>query len=109
MIQYNTSNVKQSSSKRNKLNSGIKNGTDVTLKLSSNDFGDSNDDNNLLQLLLLTNTQAAKLHNAFANNSKANIKLSKTKFHKIGLSRGFLGRPLRRLLKPGLHLMKKVI
>ena len=36
---------------------------------------------------------------AFANNSTANIKLSKTQLHKIGQSRGFLGRLLGPLLK----------
>ena len=36
MIQCNTLSVKMSSSEFNKLKSGIKNGTEVTLKLSSN-------------------------------------------------------------------------
>ena len=36
MTQYNTLNVKLSNSKLNKLKSGIKNGTKVTLKISSN-------------------------------------------------------------------------
>ena len=36
----------------------------------------------------------------------ANIKLSKTQLHKIGQSRGFLGRLLGPLLKLGLSLMK---
>ena len=34
MTQYNTSNVKLSNSQRNKLKSGIKNCTEVTLKIS---------------------------------------------------------------------------
>ena len=34
MIQYNTLNLKLSNSQINKLKSGIKNGTEVTLKLS---------------------------------------------------------------------------
>ena len=58
----------------NKLKSGIKNRTEVTLKISSNIAGDSNDENNLPHILLLTNTQVSKLHKAFANNSSANIK-----------------------------------
>ena len=58
----------------NKLKSGIKNRTEVTLKISSNIAGDSNDENNLPHKLLLTNTQISKLHKAFANNSSANIK-----------------------------------
>ena len=43
MTQYNTLNVKLSNSRLNKLGSGIKNGTKVTLKISSNVVGDSND------------------------------------------------------------------
>ena len=58
----------------NKLKSGIKNRAEVTLKISSNIAGDSNDENNLPHKLLLTNTQVSKLHKAFANNSSANIK-----------------------------------
>ena len=46
MSQYNTLNVKLSDSQIDKLKSGIKNGTEVTLKLSSNVVGDSNDENN---------------------------------------------------------------
>ena len=44
MTQYNALNVKLSDSQLNKLKSGIKNGTEVTLKLSSNVVGDSNDE-----------------------------------------------------------------
>ena len=59
----------------NKLKSAIKNGTEVTVNLSSNIIGDSNDDNNFPRKLFLTNTQVSKLRKAFANNSTANIKL----------------------------------
>ena len=45
MTQYNTLNVKLSNWQLNK--SGIKNGTEVTLKISPNVVGDSNDENNL--------------------------------------------------------------
>ena len=102
MTQYNTLNEKLSNSQLNKLKSGIKNGTEVTLKISSNVAGDSNDENNFPHKLLLTNTQVRK---AFPNNSSANIKLSKTHLHKIGQSGGFLGRLLGALLKTGLHLI----
>ena len=44
MTQYNTLNVKLSSSKLNKLKSGIRNGTEVTLNLSSNLTGNSIDE-----------------------------------------------------------------
>ena len=49
--------------------------------------------------MLLTNAQVSKLRKVFANNSSANVKLSKTKLHKIGKSEGFLGRLLGPLLK----------
>ena len=58
--------------------------------------------------MLLTNTQVLKLHKASANNSSANIKLSKTQLHKIGQSGGFLGKLLEPLIKVGLPLMKNV-
>ena len=105
MTQYNTLNIKLYNSQLNKLNSGIKNGTEVTLKPSSKVVGDSNDENNFPHKLLLTNTHVSKLRKAFANNSSANIKLSKTPLHKIGQSEGFLGRLLGPLLKTGLPLM----
>ena len=64
MTQYNLLNVKLSTSQRNKLKSGIKNGTEVALKISSNVVGDSNDENNFPHKLLLTNTQVSKLRKA---------------------------------------------
>ena len=77
------------------------------MKLSSNVLGDSNDQNNFLHKLLLTNSQVSKLPKAFANGSSANIKLSKTQLHKIGQSGGFLIRVLRPLLKPELIVFNK--
>ena len=59
----------------NKLKSGIKHATEVTLKLSSNIVGDYNDENNFPHKLLLTNTRVSKLRKAFANGSSAKIKL----------------------------------
>ena len=97
-----------SNSQLNKLKSGIKNGAEVTLKLSSNVVGDSNDENNFSQKLLLTNTQVSRLLKAFANNFSANTKSSKTQLHKIRQSGGFLGRLLGPLLKTGVSLMKNV-
>ena len=44
-----------------------------------------------------------------ASNSSANTKLSKTRFTKIGESRGFLGKLLGPLLKTNLPLMKNVL
>ena len=48
MTQYNTLNVKLSNSQLNTLKSRIKNNIDVTLKISSNVVGDSNDEYNFL-------------------------------------------------------------
>ena len=89
MAHYNTLNVKLSNSQLNKLKSVIKNGTRVTLNLSSNTIGDSNDKNNFPHKLLLANTQVSKLRKTFKNNSSANTKLSKTQLHKKGQSGGF--------------------
>ena len=50
--QYNTLKVNLSNAQFNKLKSGIKNGTEVTLKLSSNIFGDSNDDNIFRKMII---------------------------------------------------------
>ena len=75
-----------------------KNGTEVTLKLCCY----SNDENNFLHELFLTNTQILRLRKAFANGSSDHIKLSKTQFHKIGQSERLLGRLLEPLLKTGL-------
>ena len=46
-------------SQLNKLKSGIKDGTEVTLKISSNTVGDSNDENDFSRKLLLSNTQVS--------------------------------------------------
>ena len=86
MTQYNTLNVKLSNSQPNEIKSGIKNGTEATLEISSNVVGDSNDENNFPHKSFLTNTQVPRIHKALANNSSANVKLSKTQLHKIGHS-----------------------
>ena len=59
--------------------------------------------------LLLTNRQVSNLRKTFANNSSADIKLSKTQLSKMIQSGGFLGRLLGPLLKTGLPLIKNVI
>ena len=98
-----------SSFQLNKLKSGIKNNTEVTLKISSNVVGDSNDKNNFPHKFLLTNTQDSKLRKAFADYSSANKKLSKAQLHKIGQSGVFLGRLLGPLLKRVLPSMGNVL
>ena len=78
MTQYNSLNVNLSNSQLNKLNSAIRNETEGVLRLSSNMIGNPNDETKFPHKLLLTNTQFANLHKAFANNSPVNIKLPKT-------------------------------
>ena len=65
-------------SKLDKLKSEIKYGTEVTLNISSNLMGSSNDETNFPHKLLLTNTQVSKVCKTFANVTSANIKFSKT-------------------------------
>ena len=66
----------------NELKSGTKDGTEITLKLSSNVAGDANDENNFPHNFFLTNTQVLRLFKAFANCSSANTKFSKTQLQK---------------------------
>ena len=82
MTQYNNLNVKLSNSQLNKLNSAIKNETEVVLRLSSNMIGNSVDKVNFQHELLLTNRQVANFFKAFANNLSTDIKLSKTQLSK---------------------------
>ena len=87
----------------------MQNDTEVTLNLSSNGFGNYNDESNFPHKLLLTDTQVAKLCKTFANNSSATIKLWKTHLSKIRQSKGFLCRLLGPLLKIYLLLLKNVL
>ena len=98
-----------SNSQFNNLKYGIKNGTEVSLKISSNVAGDSNDQNNFPYKLLLTNAQVSRLRKSFANNSSVNKKLSKIQLHKIRQSGGFLDRLLEPLLKIELSLIGNVL
>ena len=91
-------NVKLSNSQLNKLKPAIKNETDVILRLLSNMIGNSDDETNFPQKLLLTNRQVVNLRKAFAKYLSINIKLSKTLLSKIIQLRGFLGRLLGPLL-----------
>ena len=100
MTQHNSLNVKLSNSQLTKLNSSIKNETDVVLRISSNMVSNSNDDTNFPHELLLTNRQVANIRKAFANHSSIDIKLSKTQLSKIIQSGGFLGNLLGKLAGP---------
>ena len=53
-------NVRLYNSQHHKLKSPIKNGTEVTLNLSSKLIGNSNDKTNFLHKLLLTDTTVSK-------------------------------------------------
>ena len=73
-----------------KLKFKIKHGAEVTLNLPSNATDDSNDESNLPDNLLLTDTQVSRLRKAFANNSSINMKQSKTQLSKMVEVGGFL-------------------
>ena len=107
MTQYDSLNVKLSNSQLNKLNSAIKNESEVVLRLSSNMIG--NNETNFPHELLLTDRQGSSLRKSFASHSSADIKLSKAQLSKMIQSGGFLGRLLGPLLKTGLTLIKNVI
>ena len=109
MTQYNSVNVKLPNSQLNKLNTAIKNETDVVVRLSSNMIGDSNDKTNFPHELLLTNRQVSSVRKAFSNNSSADTKFSKAQFSKMIQSGGFIGKLLGPSLKAGLPLIKNVI
>ena len=89
MTQYNSLNVKLSNSQLNKLKSATKNGTDAVLRLSSNMFGNSDDETNFPHKLLLTNRQTLSLRKAFANHTSADIKFSKAQLTKMQKRRVF--------------------
>ena len=77
MTRYNILIVNLSNSQLNKIKSGIKNGTEVTLNFSLNVVGDSNNETDFPHKLLLTNTQVSNLRKDFANNLPANKKYLK--------------------------------
>ena len=72
------------------------------MKIPSNICGDSNNGNNFPHNLLLTDIQVSKL---LANNSSANIILSKTQLHKIAQPGKILGSILWPLLNPVLPII----
>ena len=71
MTQYHTLHVKLSNSQLKKLKFTIKNGTVVTLNISSNFIGSSNNKTNFPRKLLLTDTQVSKIRKTFANDLSA--------------------------------------
>ena len=83
MTQYSMLNVKLPNSQLSKLKPEIKNGPEVTLNLSSNLIGNSNDETNFPCKLVLTDTQVSKIREDFANGLSANTKFSKSQLSKI--------------------------
>ena len=108
MSQCNILNVKLPNSQFNKLKSGIKNDTLVTINLSSGPVGESNDETNYLHKLLLINTQVSKIRQAFPNELSAIIKFSKLQLSRTIQLGVFLSRLLVLLLKTGLPVIGNV-
>ena len=100
MTQYNALNEKLSNSQLSRLKSGMKNGTEATLNLSSNVIGSSNDETNFTYKLLLTNTQISTLRKGFANVLSANIKFSKIQLSKMMQPGGFFSDSLVNIVGP---------
>ena len=100
-----------SNSQFDKLKSGIKNviGYSKSLNLSSNVFGDPNDETNFPHSLLLTDTQVSRFRKAVASSSLANVKLCKTQRSKMAQLEGFYVGFLGPLLKTGLPSMANVL
>ena len=69
MVHYNSLNIRLLNSQLDKLKSGIKNCTEVTLNFSSNVIGDSYDETYFPHRLLLADSQVSRLSRAFVNNS----------------------------------------
>ena len=72
-------------------------------------IGDSNDNGNFPNELLLRNRQVSSICKAFSNNSSEDNRFSKAQLSKMIQSGAFLGRLLGPLLKTGLPLIKNVI
>ena len=90
MTQYNTFDEQLSNSQLNKLKYGIKNGTEATLKLSSEVVGNDNNEVNFPHKLLFTNTQVSKIRKVFANGSTADIEFLKNQLSDIVQLLGFV-------------------
>ena len=83
IIPYNTLHGRLSNEELNKLKSWIKYGTQVTIDLSRNVIGDSNDEDNFPHKLFLSNIQVSKISKASANASTDNINFEKPQLSKM--------------------------
>ena len=82
MTQYNSLNVKLSNSQLSKLKSSIKNETDAVLRISSNMVGNSNDNTNFPNEILLTNRQVANVRKAFVKIHQLTLNCQKLIYQK---------------------------
>ena len=81
----------------------------MTLRLSVNMIGNSDDEANFPHKLLVTNRQVGNLRKAFPNHTSTDIKLSKTQLSKMIQSGRFLDSLLGPLLRTGLQLRKNIV
>ena len=88
------------------MKSRIKYGIKVTLNLSVNVLGNSNDETDFSRRFMSTYTQVSRLRKTFANCLLANIKLPKTQLYKILQLGKFSARLSDSLMIQGLLLMK---
>ena len=113
MFEYNLNiNVKLSNSQLNKLRSRKKNRTEVTLKISLNVAGYSNDENSFHHKLLLTNTQVTKLCKTFADELSANVKYCCWKYKILTITQKLVKSKIKLLLimtKVNILLLKNLI
>ena len=109
MTQHKSVNIKGSNLQLIKLKSIIKIGPEVTLNLSLNVIGVSNDETNFHYRLILTDWQVSMLGKPFANNSSAKMNLLKTQLSKIIQLGEFSGSLLAPLLTTDLPLAKNVL
>ena len=72
MTIYKNLNVKLSNLQLNDLKPGIKDSAEVTLNISLNFIGGSNDEANFTHKSIVTNTKVSRIQKAFANGSSGN-------------------------------------
>ena len=109
MIHCNTLNVKLSNSQLDKLKSGIKNDSEVTLNLSSNVIGYSNDETSFPHKILLTNATVLRICKDFANGSSAIIKFLKTQLPKMVQWDRSLFNAMDKTIRPGLTFSAELV
>lgn len=100
-------NVKLSRSQPEKIKiSNKKKQAKITLSLSINKIGNTNETSDFPHTLLLTDRKIENFCKVFTNHSSAGVKLSKIQISKITHSGGFLGKFLELLLKTCFPLAK---